>query len=187
MDNSKESFLQYVSSLPTGQLEKADTLISFLKPIWGSLSGSSNQSTTASKLDRMEGISWEPPLLEFILERHGGTVNGSSVNINNWSAAIYKEGHRQLSPTSPRYNATNDAKAIAQLLLQGQYLDPRLEIKLDGRIKVIIAKIVPDDGAKSTTTARRKRFRSQLSDQLTPHGWVEEKANFWQPPKPTSL
>ncbi|HQV23643.1 MAG TPA: hypothetical protein PLJ88_11185, partial [Agitococcus sp.] len=133
MDDSKEKFAEYVSSLPTGSVEKNKTLIGFLELIWDSLSGSSNQNTTANKLDRIENIFWSPPLLEFILERHGPTVNGSSranlhywrVNINDWSAEIYKTGKKQLTPMSRKYYASIDAEAVAQLLIQGKYKDPR--------------------------------------------------------------
>jgi hypothetical protein len=51
-------------------------------------------------------------LLRFELERHGGTVNGSTraevhhwvVNLAEMSAHVEKSGHRQLRPTQTRLN-----------------------------------------------------------------------------------
>jgi hypothetical protein len=55
---------------------------------------------------RMEDPSWEPPYLRFVIERHGGTVLGSTqatlqhweVNLDEMTAEIVKTGHRQLAP-----------------------------------------------------------------------------------------
>jgi hypothetical protein len=56
-------------------------------------------------LYRAEDVAWTPPFLTFTLERHGGTVNGSSraelhhweVNIETGVATIVKVGRRQLT------------------------------------------------------------------------------------------
>jgi hypothetical protein len=46
---------------------------------WGLLGGSSQEGTTADKLSgRIENLRWQPPYLLFQIERHGGTVMGSS-------------------------------------------------------------------------------------------------------------
>lgn len=60
-------------------------------------------------LGRMEQVRWEPPVLSFIVERHGETVNGSTraelqhweVAVENRTARIVKTGQRQLKPMAP--------------------------------------------------------------------------------------
>ena len=69
------------------------------------------------KLNRMEKAEWQPPILSFVVERHGGTALGSTradlqhwtVNVETKEANCHIAGHRQLEPMQPRM----DVKPLA--------------------------------------------------------------------------
>jgi hypothetical protein len=46
-------------------------------PVWADLEGASDEAMEPWKLGRMENPEWLPPVLTFVVERHGGTVLGS--------------------------------------------------------------------------------------------------------------
>ena len=82
----------------------------------------------AYKLGRMEDISWNPPVLSFTIERHGGTVMGSTraelqnwnVNVETRSATCGVGGHRQLEPMQARLNVKPMAEEIVASILNRQ-------------------------------------------------------------------
>lgn len=89
--------------IPSDQQQEVKRL---LEEAWEGLNGSDEQSTDAYKLDRAENLTWDPPWLTFVLERHGAAKFGSSraalhcwgVNLNTLSASISKIGWRKLKP-----------------------------------------------------------------------------------------
>jgi hypothetical protein len=175
----------FLKDLPSGEtklLNKNDraNLKQLLENCWESLKGSDDQKTNATKIYRAENIFWNSPILSFVLERHGGTVNGSSraflhyweVDVEQGTANIVKEGWRQLSPTSSRLDTNRLAKEVADIILQGGD-----DLTLDwssGRDYVVIniGKIIPDEGVSGTTQNRRKRFNKHLEAIMVDHGWV---------------
>ena len=54
-------------------------------------------------IGRMENVEWHPPILTFLIERHGGTVLGSAraelqrwtVDLDRRTATCERVGHRQ--------------------------------------------------------------------------------------------
>jgi hypothetical protein len=126
-----------------------------------------------------------PRTLRFVLERHGGTVNGSTraalhhweIDIDAWTARIVKERHRQLYPQSPRLDVQPLADRVAEAILN-QAEHPWITRKPDGSVRVNIGAIIPA-GDQRTTVARRKRFRTALARRLNPHGWQEKPYNHW--------
>ena len=81
MENSIESLRGYLSSIPPTEnftTEQIDHLIPFLQKSWWDLYGAGEGKMGKGKLERIEKVSWAAPNLRFILERHGGTVMGSS-------------------------------------------------------------------------------------------------------------
>lgn len=81
----------------------------------------------AYKLERLEEPTWMPPLLSFVVERHGGTVLGSTrAELQKWwvdpfkaEVVLSKGGWRQLYPMSPRLNVGPLADRVAELVLSG--------------------------------------------------------------------
>jgi len=71
-----------------------------------------------------------------------------------------------------------DCRRIAQVILNKE-ADDRLKYYNDGRVKVLIEKIIPDDSVTQTVQGRRKRFRRDLTERLTGHGYKEISSNLY--------
>jgi len=136
---------------------------------------------------RTERMAWQPPMLTFTIERHGGTVNGSSraelqhwqVDTAAWTAEIITSGHRQLRPAAKRLDVQPLAEAVANAILNDED-SPVLKKLPDGRIKVLISSVIPDNSFQQTTTSRRKRFRKALETLLSGSGWIPAGVNTYQ-------
>ena len=97
-----------------------DGMCGLLREAWPDLEGSDQEGMAPYKLteDRIEKPAWEPPVLTFVIERHGGTAQGSSradlqtwvVDLDAGTANPEITGRRQLRPMSPRL----DVRAIAR-------------------------------------------------------------------------
>src|SRR5438045_3227069 len=82
-----------------------------LAACWHQLDGGNERGIEPHKLrGRTADMVWEPPLLRFRLERHGGTVQGSSrADLQDWTkdtnaatATVSVRGYRQLYRQEPR-------------------------------------------------------------------------------------
>jgi hypothetical protein len=79
-------------------------------------------------LGRMEQVEWSPPVLTFVIERHGRTCVGSTradlyrwtINFITKTANCEKVGHRQLCPMARRLAIQPFAEEIAAKIIQGQ-------------------------------------------------------------------
>src|SRR5690348_3540304 len=60
-----------------GTTREAD-LVRELERVWYDLHSSSDEKMATHKLSRLEQPEWNPPCLTFAIERHGGTVLGST-------------------------------------------------------------------------------------------------------------
>jgi hypothetical protein len=118
---------------------------------WPRLRGSHQGGMRPHKLLlRMEDPSWEPPFLRFVIERHGGTVLGSSraelqhweVNLDEMTAEIVKIGHRQLVPMANRISIKPLAEEIANVIQTG-IRDDRVTAK-DGVIAIKTSTLFPN-------------------------------------------
>lgn len=181
MKDECTALLNIVNSVNTGLINEADynpKIVEALVNAWPHLSGSEDQNTTSDKLYRAEKIKVEGDCISFILERHGRTVNGSKrasmhywqVDTKSMSATIIKEGYRNLEKNSPRMDTGKMAETIFVLINECKE-DPQIEWKEKfTRVKVNIAKVIPDD-VKETTNNRRRRFREALNKKLEEKGW----------------
>ena len=74
------------------------------------------------------------------------------------------------------------AEKTARLIL-GRADDPRLKWYADGRVRVRIGMIVPDEtGDMQTLVDLRKRFRRAVRDRLRRAGWQTAGLNVYAPP-----
>jgi hypothetical protein len=64
----------YLNVTPPGPITDTGTLARLLADAWGEFSGDHGGIIPAKHLSRMKDVGWNPPLLPFIIERHGGTV-----------------------------------------------------------------------------------------------------------------
>ena len=109
MSDQRLRLQQYLDSVPSGAITDTDTLIPLLKNAWPEFDGSDQCGMTNDKLTRIENVRWDPPWLEFTIERHGGTVLGSSrgelqhwmINIIEGIARTSTSGYRQLCRQQP--------------------------------------------------------------------------------------
>lgn len=175
-----KSLRECLESLPeTGNIggEVWKQILPRLEDAWSSLGGSLNKSTSADKLYRAENMAWTPPVLTFTLERHGGTVNGSSraelhhwqVNIETGVAAIVKVRRRQLSPMDSRLDVAALAREARERIVAGEKHES-LKWVDDTYVLIVIGNIIPATYAQ-TASGRRKRFRAALDKEMTQAGW----------------
>jgi len=189
-----EELRTYLQSILPGPVQDTEQMQVKLRNCWHEFSGGTAESMTADKLvGRMEDVMWDPPLIEFVIERHGGTVQGSSraerhlwtVNLTTRAATCKRIGHRQLRPMAKKLDVRPVAEAIVQLILAGAP-DERLKWNVAGDVRVQIGKILPaESAATQTVTARRKRLRTAIDELLEEAGWQKLRENVFRPPGTT--
>lgn len=180
--------VEYLNSLPTNSRVDAHHLEELLIGCWTEFDGSAQEGMSSNKLKgRMENVEWNSPELIFKIERHGGTVLGSTrADIQKWTLNVFsktatcvKVSHRQLKPMAERINLKEISDEIAQIILNhGQ--DGRIKWLSDYEVKVNIGVVFPQDsGFKETIKNRRKKFHEYLDTSLTTHGWKKISANHY--------
>jgi hypothetical protein len=181
---------QYLRSLQPGEIN--DSYLEVLvAACWGRFAGGELEGITGDKLPgRMERVRWEPPLLSFVIERHGGTVRGSSraelqewmVDMNTRTATPFEAGHRQLQPMAPKVDVERLAAEVLQLMIDHAVND-RLRWYPDGAVRVEIGKILPASNVnKQTLQGRRRRFRQALEELVHQAGGQTVRANVYRLP-----
>ena len=177
----------FLSTLPPGAIHGSTVIEKLLAHEWSGLTGSASGGMQADKLiGRAEQINWQPPYLTFSIERHGATVNGSTraelqdwqIDISSWTVQIISTRRRQLRPIAKRIHVREDAARVADEILNNRP-SPSLKRYPDGRVKVLISTIIPDDGFKQTVAGRRRRFRESLEDLLSDQGWIPAGTNTY--------
>jgi hypothetical protein len=183
-----EKLVKYLNSIPGGPVKDPTILATLLAECWEEFQGCDQENMTANKLFRMEDVHWQPPLLKFVLERHGGTVHGSSraelhtweLNLDTRVAGCAGGRYRQLTPRQAVLDTHPIAKEIAQLIIGGK-ADERLKWNPDGTVRVLMAEILPTGSVpKQTLNARRTRLRNQLDELLSQASYEKVQANVWQ-------
>ena len=110
---------------PPGAIHDTKPLLNVLSVCWDEFAGSGDQAMAPYKLHRMEQASWNPPLLTFIIERHGGTVMGSTraelqrwvVDVKAMTAKCDNVSHRQVSPMQRQLDVKPLAEDVARLIV----------------------------------------------------------------------
>jgi hypothetical protein len=184
-----EALQELLAALPPGPIPEDTKLDKALATCWDGFRGSGEGGMKDDKLlGRMENVQWQSPILKFTIERHGGTVNGSTraelqhweIDLDNRTACIVKEGHRQLQTMAPRVSVKAIAEEIAGLILSGSD-DERIQWLDDGSVKVRASKVFAEgSGFKQTVKGRRKRLVECLRDQLVERGWIAVAGNAFR-------
>ena len=136
--------------------------------------------------DRTESMTWTPPLLEFDIERHGSTVQGSIyANVHHWIvnteaglASLNGDRRRQVGKRDKALRIEPLAAEMAALIV-ARATDPRLVWKTETKVRLAMGKVIPATN-KMTTSSRRRRFRKALEDALRPHGWTMTTTNTFE-------
>ncbi|MGA2621986.1 MAG: hypothetical protein ABSF26_30665 [Thermoguttaceae bacterium] len=182
-----ESVRDFLAHTLPGPISDPKPLLCLLEACWHGFWGSELQAMAPYKLRRMERVAWNPPILKFVVERHGGTMMGSSraelqqwtVNLDTLTAGCQEIGHRQMSPMQPRLDVGQLADEIAGLIVS-RADDARLKWGDDGTDRVLIGKIIPADSAvRQTPEGRRRRFGIALFGLLAGRGWRVVRPNVY--------
>ena len=178
---------QHLSKLSEGPIADDDDTGILLALAWESLSQDGGGMTGDNILGRTEKMQWNPPFLTFQIERHGGTVRGSTrATIQRWtvdieakSASHDDSGFRQVRQRAKPLNVERLARKVAQLVSDGSS-DNRLNWYTEGRVRVRVSKIIPkDDTPQQTLVGRRKRFHAALVKVLQGKGWEQIKRDVY--------
>ena len=179
--------LIFLADCPKGVLPEAAQrkLEVLLSRCWDDLAGSSAERMEGYKLHEAkrhtEQMVWDPPFLRFQIDRHGGTVLGSSrggihsweVNLDAQTAAIVGRGARQLRPRAAPLDVQALAATIAARVTAGQ-ADSRI-VRRGNTVRILTSQIASGDN-EQTTDGRRRRFRRALEQLLQAQGWRRKNA-----------
>jgi len=178
---SLETLRRFLGAESGGDLADAQTLVTLLAPIWNRLDGGDASAMTADKLDRLETASWLSPRLVFRIERHGGTVLGSSrgeiqewtLDLDTLTAQVSSVSYRQLAPRRKRLDINSIAVRIVATIREGAD-EPWLEWSNDrSEVRVLSSLLInPDRAPKETLDGRRQRLKRALREELAKIDWV---------------
>jgi hypothetical protein len=150
-------------------------------------SGSAETRMEPWKISRDAGpedVTWSPPLLSFTIERHGGTVLGSTraekqrwtLNLESRTADYSQIGFRQLYPKAPKLDVRGLADEVCKAVREGPSSTSRhisggvIVWENDDELTVFHGKII-GGRYQRTVSDRRKRFRADLETKMKMIGW----------------
>jgi hypothetical protein len=157
----------FLATIPSGPVPDPADLERLLAACWHEFHGDDGGMTSGKLLGRMVEVIWQPPVLSFTIERHDGTVQGSSrASLQQWRLDLDKKTawceerrFRQCRGRQPRLDVRALAEEVAGLILRHQE-DERLRWCEGGRVRVLVGQILPKGSVAAQTLAgRRKRFR----------------------------
>lgn len=171
----------FLDAQGAGPLVDRAGLITCLIPVWADLEGASDWAMEPRKLGRMEDPTWLPPVLTFVVERHGGTVYGSSradlqtwtVNLDRATAISATTGRRQVRPQAARLDVGPIVDDVVRLVVD-EIDDPRLKWSAGRRtVRIAVGQFTPASGSQQTIASRRTRFGAKLQAAMAEAGWVK--------------
>ncbi|MBA3584634.1 MAG: hypothetical protein H0W36_08945 [Gemmatimonadetes bacterium] len=158
-----------------------EKLVEYLRRAWPLLTGGDQGSMKPYKLDnRIEAPSWQPPILRFTIERHGGTALGSSradleewcVDLDTRTAEPSRGRYRQLRPMRQRLDLKPRVQEILTAVRAGDdhpwlnWSSDRLTLQV--RTSLVVN---PDRAPLRTLEGRSKRLVALLRPELEKAGW----------------
>jgi hypothetical protein len=182
-DDHYLAFKLMMSKIPKGKIEDqavSSKVEEALIKIWPLLDGASEEGMYAAKLrGRMESIEWTPPILTFVIERHGAVVMGSiygalhhwEVNVEDLTASLNQRRKRLVGKRQPTLKVQPLVQEIVELIKNCQE-DERLKwAHGNHRVQIQIGKIIPDNVVAQTLQGRRRRFSKLLEETLAEMRW----------------
>jgi hypothetical protein len=166
---------------PKGPVSPHEDVEQALVAAWDSMEGTGAGRTYARKLmKRTEGMHWAPPLLSFTIERHGGTVMGSTraelhrwtVDVETGSATCDTRGFRQVLDRDRPLNVKPIAEDVAAAI-RDRRDDSRLKWSSDKNSVLVLISTFIDGDNQQTRQARRRRFRQVLEPLIASEGWSQ--------------
>lgn len=179
MEDSSLAVLQkYMSTIPPGDIVDTARIEDLLAAAWDQLQGDCGGMQGYKLRGRMEDVQWSPPILSFVIERHGGTVLGSgyaelqswAVDVNSGRATLDDRPRKRWvgGPRNSPLKVAPIAAEIAELIKSGKS-DPRLKWKSADEVRILIGEVIPADCPNQTLVGRRMRFKKALQEALD--GW----------------
>jgi hypothetical protein len=191
--DSRTTLRDFLATQSPGTLEPAaaESVIDLLAACWHEFEGCDDAAMHNGKLGRAEELAWHPPVLSFVIERHGGTVLGSTraelqrwnVDLDRGIATWEQAGRRQLTAMSPRLNVKPIAEEVARHIIDKSDHPALTWGPGRSRVSVRIGQVIPQEGFKMTVQGRRKRFKEALRDRLL-GTWRGVGTNVWEPVPP---
>ena len=175
-------------AIPSGPIHASGQVEQLLMDAWDDFSGSTGGGMAAEKISgRTYDLDWDLPVLSFKIERHGGIVQGSShaeiqhwsVNLRDKTATLSGFGYKQLKPRSPALDLAPIISTLTEVISQGT---PHKWIQWNtpNRFRLLIGKIIPDNGSSQTIQSRRRQLNKSLEQSLSPSGWRLVRANLFE-------
>lgn len=176
-----EKLHRHCTTLPPGPVAYEPALRRLLADAWDDLVSDDGGMEPYKLLRPLEAVSWTPPILSFVIERHGGlAVGGTRAERQHWhvdveagTATLGKVGWRQNKPQRddfPVLKAT--AAEVTEAIRNGQNHD-RLQWDGPNKVKLLTTKLFPEgSGYRRTVEGQRKRFRSYVTAALIADGWI---------------
>lgn len=170
---------------------KLDDVELALMGSWDLFAGHNQNKMAPWKLDRLDEVEWQPPILRFVVERHGGTVMGSTraemqgwlVNLDQMTATSNVTGHRQLAAMAPPVRKAEREKLAQEIvdLILAATNDERLKWRDESTVHVVLKNIPQISGKyKQTQQGRHRRFREDLIPILGKEGWQHIGSNVFR-------
>jgi hypothetical protein len=176
-----EALKRYLQDLAPGRLEDTRQVVHLLSLCWDDLPGSGAEATESKHLERMERASWQPPRFSFLIERHGGTVSGSTrAELHRWIIDVDRRtadcnpdhSYRQVLERDSPLRVGPIVSEIVERILTGTE-DSRLKWSKDRQsVRVLVREFIKGE-FKQTQEGRRRRFRNDLDAALRARGWEE--------------
>ena len=169
----------FLATIEPGKIADTTELDRLLVASWDEFTGDDGGMEGYKLLGRMEDVTWQPPALRFVIERHGGTVLGSTraelqhweVNVEHKTAVIVKCGHRQLKPMAGRIYIKPLVECILAAIRSGSE-NEFVAKHDDGTFSLNTTLIFPTGSAvRMTLEGRRKRLREAVAAVLLKEGW----------------
>lgn len=181
-----DQILKYLERIPAGNIKDTTELEEALAVCWDDFTGDSAGMTPTKLYGRMEQVIWDPPILKFVIERHGATVMGSSraelqyweLNVEQKTTRLCDKGYRQLKQRQSAVDTKTIAEELTELI-KNRHNDERLQWSTDVRLRILSGNIFPADSAKKQTLeGRKKRLVKDMEKRLFPIGW-KRKGAWW--------
>ena len=172
----------YLAGIKRGPIADLPHLQDLLVDCWEDFEGAKSNRMAAFKLSRIERAEWEPPVLTLYIERHGGTVLGSTraeieaweIDINARTAEANRTSYRQIEPRAKGKSVKEVAQELVQSILSGNQA-PQLKWKSTTSVQVLASLVFPTpSGPRRTVGGRRSRLYGAVEEILRNEGWVYE-------------
>jgi hypothetical protein len=186
--NTLDDVRRLLANCSPGPFIPSSAFENSLAGAWDFLAGEDGGMNGMKLLGRMEDVVWQPPRLTFRIERHGGTVLGSSrAEVQEWTVDLEQRtkvlklaGRRQVRTMQCRFDEQPLAQELADAILAGR-TDERLKWDGDNHVRLLIGKVLPEGSAvKETLGGRRKRLREAVAALLGAAEWKMVKSNVFE-------